>query len=47
MKYTVEFTRTIEVDAEDSIEAFDKAYDIAKDFDVDDYYIYVDGNLYN
>lgn len=47
MKYTVQFTRTIEVDAEDSIEAFDKAYDIAEKMDIDDFYIYVDGDLYN
>lgn len=47
MKYKVEFTTTIEVDAENSLDAYDKAYDIAEKMDIDDFYIYVDGDLYN
>lgn len=44
MKYTVEFTCTIEVEAEDSIEAYEKAM---QKVSVDDLYAYVDGNLIN
>ena len=42
-KYTVEFTCTVEVWAEDAIEAYEKARD---EVDMDDMYVYVDGNLY-
>ena len=44
MKYTVEFTCTIEVEAEDSIEAYEKAM---QELDKEDLYAYVDGNLIN
>lgn len=42
-KYTVEFTLTLEVDAEDTIDAVEKA---RAQSSLDDAYIYVDGNLY-
>lgn len=42
MTYTVEFTCTIEVEAKDSIEAYEKAM---QKVSVDDMYVYVDGNL--
>lgn len=42
-KYTVEFTLTVEVDAEDAIDAVEKA---KAQSSLDDAYIYVDGNLY-
>lgn len=44
MTYTVEFTCTFEVEAEDSIEAYEKAKDGVS---IDDMYVYVDGNLIN
>ena len=43
-KYPVEFTLTIEVDAENGIEAVELA---KAQLSVDDMYIYVDGNLWN
>lgn len=42
MKYSVEFTATITVEAEDSVEAEDKARELLS---IDDMYVYVDGNL--
>lgn len=43
-EYTVEFTTTVRVVAEDAI----SAVEIAKqDANIDDMYIYVDGNLWN
>ena len=41
MVYTVEFTCTLEVEAEDAVEAYEKARDVVT---VDDMYVYVDGN---
>lgn len=42
-KYTVEFSLTMEVDAEDAVEAVEKARASAS---LSDAYIYVDGNMY-
>lgn len=42
--YKVEFTTTIEVNADDSIEAVEKAQELLS---LDDMYIYVDGNLWS
>lgn len=42
-KYTVEFTLTVEVDAEDAIDAVEKAKTQSS---LDDAYIYVDVNMY-
>ena len=42
-KYTVEFTLTVEVNAENAIDAVEKA---KAQSSLDDAYIYVDGNLY-
>ena len=42
-KYTIEFTQTIEVEAEDAVDAVEKTRAQAS---LDDSYIYVDGNLY-
>lgn len=42
MKYTVEFSLTIEVEAEDACEAWEKAEEQAK---IEDAYVYIDGNL--
>lgn len=42
-KYTVEFTLTVYVNAEDAIDAVEKA---KAQSSLDDAYIYVDGNLY-
>ena len=47
MKYTVEFTYTMEVDAKDSLDAYDKAIEEAKKLDPEDFWVYVDGNLYS
>lgn len=43
-KYPIEFTLTIEVDAENSVEAVELA---KEQVSIDDMYIYVDGNLWN
>ena len=43
-KYLVEFTLTVEVDAGDSVEAVEKAKQLAE---IDDAYIYIDGNMMN
>lgn len=42
-KYTVEFTCTVEVWAEDALEAYEKAVD---QVNMDDMYVYVDGDQY-
>lgn len=42
-KYTVEFTLTVEVNAENAVDAVEKA---RAQSSLDDAYIYVDGNLY-
>lgn len=43
-KYLVEFTLTVEVDAVDSVEAVEKAKEHAE---INDAYIYIDGNMMN
>ena len=43
MTYRVEYTLTVEVEAEDAIEAKEKADEIAN---LDDAYVYIDGNLW-
>lgn len=43
-KFLVEFVLTVEVDAEDSVEAVEKAKGQAR---LNDAYIYVDGNMMN
>lgn len=43
-RYLVEFTLTVEVDAEDSVEAVEKAKEQAE---INDAYIYIDGNMMN
>lgn len=44
MEYSVKFTATITVEAEDSVEAEAKARELLS---IDDMYVYVDGNLMN
>lgn len=43
-KYLVEFTLTVEVDAVDSVEAVEKAKEQAE---INDAYVYIDGNMMN
>lgn len=43
MKYTVEYSLVIEVEAEDAIEAKEKADELA---DIQDAYVWIDGNMY-
>lgn len=43
MKYTVEYSLVIEVEAEDAIEAKGKADELA---DIQDAYVWIDGNMY-
>lgn len=43
-RYLVEFMLTVEVDAEDSVEAVEKAKEQAE---INDAYIYIDGNMMN
>ena len=43
MKYTVEYSLIIEVEAEDAIEAKEKADELA---DIQDAYVWIDGNMY-
>lgn len=43
MKYTVEYSLVIEVEAEDAIEAKEKADELAN---IQDAYVWIDGNMY-
>lgn len=44
MQYRVEFTVTVDVEAEDAFEAESKARNLAS---IDDAYVYVDGEPFN
>ena len=42
MRYRVEYSLTVEVEAEDAVEAWEKADEIAK---LEDATVYIDGNM--
>ena len=45
MKYYVEYTYTVEVEAEDACDAWEKADEQIKDMKLTEAYVYIDGNL--